>query len=655
MDWDTRFGAFRQLLHTGASSPHDRAQLLDLIDDVFHTDPDRYLEQWVGYAASLHLDAPVVIECASVSAFFFWSERAPFARFDVSFDEDLRGAAAVKTLATSPRLGLVRALSTAQSRLGPKGAQVLAALDGLVNLEVLDLSSSYIKDEGFEALVDSGLLDGLTHLDLYSCALDVGSAERMANDVDTTALVTLDLSSNPFGPDGVIAIVASCPQLRELLLRVTVDDDPCVFVAQELEHLVALESLSNLEALHIPFSYLPDSNALECIRVLTRARHFEKLTHLEIDGLYGSLDAAAAVTLLDSEALPALMNLSQEFFRTINTREDCDALLAHPRAQAISHLDISHDARPFVDALSDAAPLDALRSISIHDVTCDDLDALATWRGLSQVQALDLSNSAYELVDTDLANLIASPHTRGLRELHLPRRINLIEVPEMLAGSPALDGLEVLSFQRSYINDVGSLRALCSSAELTSLRRLEMRDCEMHAEELDVICSCAHFSSLRELDLRDEDLGPRHLDALRQLPCFDGLDVLGLMVPLPWRMKGRGDTRDTLPPAHLAMLERAEALVSSLADGPLPRNLDLLDVRVLDYDDEPLVPDALLRLIARPELSHNARHELLAPLKKKQLNALAKSAGLKGATRLKRYPLIEAIRRFVVARDAASA
>ena len=652
MDWDARFGAFRQLLHTGVSSPRDRAQLLDLIDDAFHDDADRYLEQWSGYAASLHLDTPVVIECASVSAFLFWSQRVPFARFDVAFGSDARPRAALDALASSPHLDLVRSLSTSGCFLAPATARRLARLTNLSSLEVLDLRASHIKDDGLGALLDAGTLDGLVHLDLTSCGISLSGARRLAQSSVPSSLTHLELSSNPFGPEGVLTIAASCVSLRTLVVRETLDHDPCVLSTTELERLVSLDALTHLKTLHVAFSYRFDTVPSSCIRVLADAP-LTRLSRLELGGNLQGLDLSHARELFTSPALPALVTLPGELLNRQCTRSHASTFLATPRAQSLQRLHLPARRGSFMNALAEAQPLESLRELSIVRASRDDLDSLARWEGLSRVRTLDLSEGAHDFTDDHLRALIASPYSASLRALSLPHTMTSTELPEWLADSPALEGLEALHLGGTYLGDVSRLHALCNSSQLTSLRSLTLADFCGDEDELDLFCSCEHLSSLRALSIHDASLSLRHLTSLRRMPWFERLESLELVVTLPWARLLFGDSAPS--EREIAALERASEVLASVARGPLPQSLSALALVVLDHEGAPLDPGALTHLLARPELSHHARHLLTSRLTKKPLNALARSAGFKRSSRLDRYPLIEALRRFIVARGADSA
>ncbi len=624
MDWDTRFGAFRQLLHTGVQAPRDLHQLLDLVDDAFLTDPDRYLEQWVGYAASLPSHTPPVIGCGSVSEFLFWSERAPFARFDVAFDRDARLRDEFDALASSPQLGSLRSLSTSHCRLGPEGAQAIADLDGLSNLESLDLSGGRIAHDGLAALSESGLLAGLSRLHVTRCDLDIGSTQ-------------------------VLSILASCRSLRHLSI-------PSPSNTAQLERLLALESFSNLESLRLSSERSAEGDPIAFAHVLANAPHLMLLERLELRGFGGSFGPATMRVLLESDELLSLTTVLAGSMDAPDTRAECDAFFATPRAQSLTHLDVGYESAPILTALAEAEPLESLRDLYLEEPTVDELDALADWPGLRHVTSLHLPAGRGRYTDHGTIRFFQSPHTRALREVVLPRWIDLGEYFDELGGAPSFEGLEALTVASARIDDVPRLRDALSSPILTDLHTLLVSFQTASDEALELLLGHEHFTSLRTLRIYADHLAANHLDALRQTPWFDGLEDLVLVIPFPWRASQNSKLpRSKLPHTHRDLLERGEGLVHSLAEGPLPSRLANLRVSVMDHRGEPLVPKALVRLLARPELSHAARHGLLAPLDKRHLVGLAATSRLKRTNRLDRYELIETLRRFVMARNAPPA
>jgi hypothetical protein len=655
MNWDTRFGAFRQLLHTGASSPHDRAQLLDLIDDAFHTDPDRYLEQWVGYVASLHLDAPVVIACASVPAFLFLSERAPFARFDVAFDNELRGQAALKALAKSPYLGLIRSLSTSHCRLGPKGAQALADLDGLSNLESLDLGGCGIKDEGLDALIDAGLISTLDALDLAECKLTGASAQRLAS--LSPSFSRLDLSSNPFGVDGFLTVTAATSDLRALHVVGAPSDRATIFDLDSLSRFVALENLASVERLSMTWgsSYADADAALDYAQAFAASPYLSNLKTLGVNGTAMRQDLRAARVFFESDALPSLSSLPFTSFRSLSSEETCRAVLATPRAQEITHLDVDRRSYHFIPALVATESMASLTSLELAGHCDEDFDALAGWPGLATLRSLDLRRiGGYRdnFTTGDLDALIASPYIQGVRELVLPSDQNYYDFFEPFSTSPALDGLESLTLRASYIDWPREIQMVFDSPHVRSLQRLDLTGCSLSTSGWDTICTCNDLVAMRHLLIGNARLLPRHLKSVRSLPWFAQLETLDLTIPYPtgsivWssQVALASPAREDLPDDLRPLVDHSESFVIILAHSRLPKGLLDLRLNVLDHLGEPLAPASLARLVGHPDLPHDARHKLASALTLPQLKALAGELGLEGARRLKRYPLIEAMRR----------
>lgn len=234
-------------------------------------------------------------------------------------DNDFRntGFGALAGAIFAPRL---ESLAVRQRWLEPEAAAVLAAFPALVDLE---LGCNSLGDTGVARLAELPLR--LTSLGLYMNGITAAGARALAGSAVLDAVHTLDVSANPMGEAGGIALVGS-PHLRSLrhLTYGGENGIPNAAVAAaiarslpRLEHLqlslarigpdgaaaLAAGDLPALDGLGLHNNGVGDAGAL----ALARSTTLPSLRWLDISN--NGLTDAGALALAESPHLPALKHL----------------------------------------------------------------------------------------------------------------------------------------------------------------------------------------------------------------------------------------------------------------------------------------------------------------------------------------------------------
>jgi uncharacterized protein (TIGR02996 family) len=109
------------------------------------------------------------------------------------------GDSVARILAGSPYLGELRELYLGRNRIGDAGAEALAVSDALTHLTTLDLSSNSIGETGAQALALSGTLTNLRHFNLAENNIGPSGAEALINSSRLNNLTRLNLQQNQLG------------------------------------------------------------------------------------------------------------------------------------------------------------------------------------------------------------------------------------------------------------------------------------------------------------------------------------------------------------------------------------------------------------------------------------------------------------------------
>ena len=122
------------------------------------------------------------------------------------------GDAGVAALASGPCWGSIRRLFLHGSEVGPAGARALAGAPGSA-LRFLSAGSQPLGDDGAEALA---ALDAVRHLEVGEAHIGGKGAKALLSRSRAAVLV---LDGNPIGPGGLTGLKALGPNLQELSLR----------------------------------------------------------------------------------------------------------------------------------------------------------------------------------------------------------------------------------------------------------------------------------------------------------------------------------------------------------------------------------------------------------------------------------------------------
>jgi uncharacterized protein (TIGR02996 family) len=120
------------------------------------------------------------------------------------------GPTGAQALANSPGLANLTTLNLSSNPIGDEGARSLAGSRYLTNLAELSLNTTSLGDEGVQALASSPILANLTTLNLYSNAIGPAGAQALASSATLGRLRFLALGhNNRLGDDGFQALVTS--------------------------------------------------------------------------------------------------------------------------------------------------------------------------------------------------------------------------------------------------------------------------------------------------------------------------------------------------------------------------------------------------------------------------------------------------------------
>jgi uncharacterized protein (TIGR02996 family) len=350
----------------------------------------------------------------------------------------------VQALIESGVLARLTHLDFSHNRVfGERAARLLAAAPAVKKLQVLRLAGTNLTPGGVQALVDSPHLTRLTTLDVAGSenagwfSADGPVPLRLANSPLLAPLTSLDLSHRQFGRPTLRGLMASpgLASLRELYLhRTRLDLDA-------LRALAGSEHLGRLNLLDVG-----DNNIrAEGMQVMAETTHLVNLTALRL-GLNALCDTGAEV------------------------------LAASPHLKRLTTLDLSNNGigGPGLQALAASENLTRLTDLNLSGnfVGLASVQAIARSAHLTRLTYLDLSNTHFEPGGARV--LAESPNLARLRILSLSDNQLGNEGTAALASSPRLARLAALRLDNNGIGKNGA-EALADSPYLGRLLRLELR------------------------------------------------------------------------------------------------------------------------------------------------------------------------------------
>ena len=449
----------------------------------------------------------------------------------------------VRTIsARAPRLDVLA--RTGQDLDGAHVAGVLLDEGGVcemtrvTRLALVDLDLS---DEDGQRIVSHPRLDALTWLDLRGNQLGAASIWAASRSPQLDRLAYLDVRRNHWGGyEEAIRAIAASPHMSELehlliecdLTRTDLSDLLGSRRLTSLRHL-ALESCLHQVSVEgddiqeLGATALTHKPGLHALRSLSLSNNM--LDDAEIEPLLAS-DWVSDLEALDlswndlgDRSAEAIAGRHQSAsLRSLSLRgcpltdAGAHALSTSRHLGALRHLDVSntwnHGAprllgevespRYWIDALSGPqAALGALRSCNLSDLRLEwterDVRALATSAPLRQVETLELANSAVR-AEGAMA-LLATTLFGSVKSLNLNRNHGL----------------------------GGALAEAISRLQMPSLRVLQVRECELRDEHVDLLCQSPQIEQLHRLDLRGNEISAQGLETLRRHPRLRTCLVLG--------------------------------------------------------------------------------------------------------------------------------
>jgi uncharacterized protein (TIGR02996 family) len=231
-----------------------------------------YAEFRRGFPERIELDLP---------SFFRLAERigqvAPVTALSFSDHLTLDDARLVRLL-ESPHLNRIRELDLSYSPFTEQGARVLAGTAALANLRILKLNRVFVGDLGVQAILASGHLAALDHLEVRGTGLTPTISPFLATSAVIANLTDLAVGLNELGNTGVRSLLAlrnSHPwPLTALHLEGTQIDSLGV------RALAGASQLANLKSLDLADNPISDSGA----DALATSPHLTKLTELNLGG-----------------------------------------------------------------------------------------------------------------------------------------------------------------------------------------------------------------------------------------------------------------------------------------------------------------------------------------------------------------------------------
>jgi uncharacterized protein (TIGR02996 family) len=261
-------------------------------------------------------------------------------------------------------------LDVESAELGVQGVQTLLSATNLAKLQSLDISRNGLGNEAI-GVFGAVQLPALRHLACSQCAFEVPATAALAR-ANLDQLRSLDLSENPLGDDGVIALAETTRLPKLDVLRIK----RAGVGARGLAVLGASALGSRLRAIDLARNEV-DDNGLAALLAS------------------GRLDALESLDLAGSAL----------------TVKGVQALVASPVAARIKHLTITGLDTGALDPLL-SADLPELRSLVADRFDDDAARILAGARGLSNLHSIVFT--ARELTDAGAVTLAESPQLQRM-------------------------------------------------------------------------------------------------------------------------------------------------------------------------------------------------------------------------------------------------
>jgi uncharacterized protein (TIGR02996 family) len=247
-----------------------------------------------------------------------------------------------------------------------------------------------------------------------------------------------------------------------------------------------------------------------------------------------------------------------------------------------------------------AAPLQGL---IFERLTKEQAAVIAAVPELSRIRTLRLERNTRFSADA-LRQLIASPHTGGVKELDLydvglskeffrvlrraPWRLEELWMgceyggtfdPAPLLASAAVERLRVLNLEYRRTGPQTAL-AIAGNARSGSLETLHLNECELDGPSIRALAGAEHLSRLSSLNLAGNAVGPEEAEALAFSPWFGGLRHLDLshtaIGPLGAVALAAAPRIPSLQTLNLTDCQFGPLSIVALAESPLLANVEIL-------------------------------------------------------------------------------
>ncbi|MDP1569198.1 MAG: protein kinase [Vicinamibacterales bacterium] len=339
----------------------------------------------------------------------------------LSLARNTLGLEGVELLLASNRFPALEALDLASNDIGAQGAMTLASSPFTRRLKALDVTDNALGDAGLAALLGAPYLTRLRALGLAQNGVTAAGVTLLGG--APPELASLDLSANPLGHPGAVALAAVLPRLRLTALRL----NDCALNAEALAAVLA--------ALPPPLVDLEVAGNAFASAEMARTGRADPPAVLErLDVSRNALGAGGLATLLACRSLRHLRTLVADSNRLGDDQG--------PRA---------------VDAIAGLTSIEVLQ-LRDNGLGAATVTALAGSVAAARLSALDLGFN--QLGDAGASALARATAWPALGTLNLEQNGIGLAAAATVLSSPGLPLLHRAGFARNAIGGLIDLHSL---------------------------------------------------------------------------------------------------------------------------------------------------------------------------------------------------
>jgi uncharacterized protein (TIGR02996 family) len=417
------------------------------------------------------------------------------------------------------------------------------ALEGL---KTLKLTRSRFEDDGLSRLLASKQFNGIESLTMEGIHLAPLMPEEVIEapiwqNLKTLSLINVDLLT-PRGQSRLFTPVEDTPdafeswffrtaalsQLESLYLRGISRISPV------LSRIVQSDASKTLRKLKLTNIYLLDQEyqiEQSPLSMLARAPGFSNLVELECRQINSlpRLNIENGQNFLATKRLPNLEKLTLSGIKLSQFQNLPKDTTGFPK---LTKLDLNYNflRTEGIQSLVDSAIFNGIEelNLSYNSLTTKALDALLTSSKLGQLKKLNLARNRI----SSISSLISTPKLPKLETLNLAR--NQITPKGLQIGKKAICTLKPVELNLSMnpVTDAG-IGALMSWLDPTSIRSLELNDCQLTQEGLKWLCNPIIWEQLVQLGLIESVPGQLDTTILASYKGFPALRDLRLFARDP--------------------------------------------------------------------------------------------------------------------------